>query len=206
MHKKRLKKPSKRSSEILMEIAQDKKLDGDLTYRYILEALGERAFGIGILFFSLPIFLPFSTLPGLALVFSLPIVFFALEMILARKSFWLTKSMGNKTISHSKFSKIIHAVVPYLIKFERLSKPRWTFMTSRPMEVINGIVILFLTLLLVLPIPFSNSIFGAFLVSFGLGMAEKDGVLIFLGYLLFTLYVSLIYFYIFTFFYNLLFT
>lgn len=205
MHKKRLKKPSQRSSEILMEMAQDKKLDGDLTYRYILEALGERAFGIGILFFSLPIFLPFSTLPGLALVFSLPIVFFALEMILARKSFWLTKSMGNKTISHSKFSKIIHAVAPYLIKLERLSKPRLAFMTSRPMEVINGIVILFLTLLLVLPIPFSNSIFGAFLVSFGLGMAEKDGVLILIGHLLFALYVSFMYFYIFKFFYNLLF-
>lgn len=205
MPNKRHKKSSKRSSEILMEIAQDKKLDGDLTYRYILQALGERAFGIGILFFSLPIFLPLSSLPGLALVFSLPIVFFALEMIVARKSFWLTKSMGNKTISHSKFSKIIHAVTPYLIKLERLSKPRWAFMVSRPMEVMNGIVILFLTLLLVLPIPFSNSIFGAMLVSFGLGMAEKDGVLILIGYAFFLLYVFFMYFYIFTFFYNLLF-
>jgi len=200
------KKASQRSSEILMEIAEDKKLDGDLTYRYTAQVLGERAFGIGILFFSLPILLPLSAMPGISFVFSLPIVFFALEMILARKSFWLTKGIGEKTISHAKLSKIIYAVVPYLVKLEGLSKPRWLFMTSRIMEIINGIIILFIALLLVLPIPFSNSIFGAMLVSFGLGIAQKDGLLILIGYLLFVLYVSFMYFYILKFFYNLLLT
>lgn len=200
------KNPSQRSSEILMAMAQDKRLGGDLTYRYIAQTLGERAFGIGILFFSLPILLPLSAMPGLSLVFSLPIVFFALEMILARNSFWLTKNIGQKTISHAKLSKIIYAVVPYLVKLERLSKPRWLFMTSRIMEIMNGITILLIALLLVLPIPFSNSIFGAMLVSFGLGIAEKDGLLILIGYLLFLLYVSFMYFYIFKFFYNFLFS
>ena len=176
-----------------MEIAQDKNLEGNLTYQYILQALGKRAFGIVFLFFSLPSVLPFSAIPGVSLVFSLPIVIFALEMIFARKSLWLPKVIANKTISHSKVSRMITAVVPYVIRLERLLKPRWALMTCRIMEIVNGITILCLAFLLMLPIPLSNSIFGALLVIFSLGIAEKDGLLIFIGYICFILYISFVY-------------
>ena len=193
MSKKSCKLPSKRSSEILLEIAQDKNLDGSLTYQYILQALGERAFGLVFLFFSLPSALPFSVVPGVSLVFSIPIAIFALEMIFARKSLWLPKIVANKTIAHSKISRIIYAVIPYVIRFEHLSKPRWSLMTCRFMEIINGITILCLAFLLMLPIPFSNFIFGALLATFSLGIVEKDGILIVIGYVCFILYFSFIY-------------
>ncbi|HUX78183.1 MAG TPA: exopolysaccharide biosynthesis protein [Alphaproteobacteria bacterium] len=193
MFNKNCKIPSKRSSEILLEIAQDQNLEGNLTYRYILQALGKRAFGIVFLFFSLPSVLPFSAIPGVSLLFSIPIAIFALEMIFARKSLWLPEGIANKTISHSKISRIITAVIPYVMKLERLSKPRWALMTCRIMEIVNGIAILCLAFLLMLPIPLSNSIFGALLVIFSLGIAEKDGLLIFIGYFCFILYLCFVY-------------
>lgn len=76
----------------------EKNLKKRLTYRHILQTLGNRAFGISTLFFSLPSLLPFSTIPGVAVVFSLPIAIFAFGMILGRKSLWFPKAIGNKTI------------------------------------------------------------------------------------------------------------
>jgi len=184
---------SKRSSEILMEIARNKNLNDNLTYEYILQALGKRAFGIVFLFFSLPNLLFFSVIPGVSLIFSLPIAIFALEMIFGRKSLWLPKSIANKTISHRKISRIIETVMPYVIKLERFSKTRWPLMTYGIMENINGIAILLLSFLLMLPIPFSNFIFGAVLFIFSLGIAERDGIIIFIGYFLFTIYISFLY-------------
>ncbi|MBS0272459.1 MAG: exopolysaccharide biosynthesis protein [Proteobacteria bacterium] len=189
---KTFKKPSRRSSEILLEITQDESLDESLSYQYILQALGERAFGIGILFFSLPSALPLSIVPGFSVIFSVPIAIFALEMVFARKSLWLPKIIAQKTISRAKVSKVILVIVPYLVRLEKLSKPRWAWMTYSAMERINGIVIFCLAILLMLPIPFSNFIFGVLLIIFSLGITEKDGILIFMGHLFFILYVTFV--------------
>lgn len=193
MHFKKHKVIPKHSSEILMELIENKDLRGDLTYQYILQTLGNRVFGIAILFFALPSILPFSAIPGVAVFFSFPIVILALEMILGRKSLWLPRRFTQKTISHTTITKVISAILPYVIQLEGLSKPRLAFMTCRPMEIINGITILFLALLLMLPLPFSNFIFGALLVIFSMGMIEKDGFLVFIGYVCFIVYMSFIY-------------
>ncbi len=176
-----------------MEIMKNKNLKKGLTYRYIFQALGDRAFWVAILFFALPSLLPFSAVPGVAVVFALPIVIFALGMVAGRQSLWLPKSVGNKTISHAKISRMISVVLPYIIKVERLSKSRWPLMACRITEIINGITILCLAFLLMLPIPFSNFIFGGLLAIFSIGIIEKDGLLIFIGYLFFIAYIFFIY-------------
>jgi hypothetical protein len=193
MKNKSHKTVPKRSSEILMEMVNNKNLKKGLTYRYILQTLGDRAFGVAILFFALPSLLPFSAVPGIAVVFSLPIVIFALGMVFGRQSLWLPKSIENKTISYSKISRIISAVLPYVVKLENFSKPRWALMTCRITEIMNGITILCLAFLLMLPIPFSNFIFGGLLAIFSIGIIEKDGLLIFIGYLFFIAYIFFIY-------------
>lgn len=188
------KKPYKRSSEIFLEIVQNKNLENNLTYQSILQALGERAFGLVFLFFSLPSILPFSAVPGLSVIFGLPIAIFALQMIFARKTLWLPEYIAIRNISHIKVVKIIFGVMPYLIKLERLSKPRWPLMNCRAMEIINGTTIFCLALLLMLPIPFSNLFFGTFIILFSVGIVEKDGILILVGYICVILYISVIYF------------
>lgn len=188
-----MKKNYKRSSEILMELANNKSLNGDLTYEKLVEALGVRAFGLAILFFSLPAILPFSAIPGVALIFSVPIMLFALQMIGKRPFLWLPKSIASKTISHEHIVKMIHIATPILKTLERFSKPRWIWMTGQMMEVINGIVLFCLALLLILPIPLSNAIFGGIIILFSLGTVEKDGLFIVLGYVFLSFYLFAIY-------------
>lgn len=181
------------SSDILLEIANNNELKGELTYQHILQILGERAFGIVLLFFALPSALPFSAVPGISAVFSIPIALFACQMIFARETLWLPKIIAKRTIHQKTISKIIHATVPYLTKVEYFLKPRWTFMTCRFMEIINGSIIFCLAILLMLPIPLSNFIFAVLLIIFSLGLIEKDGILLIVGYIGAIFYASFIY-------------
>ena len=186
-------KINKRSSEILLDIANDKKLDGDLTFHRILEILGVRAFGIGLLFFALPSALPVSAIPGISFIFSLPVLLLAVQMIMSRKTIWLPKIVAKHTIHHKTICKIVHASSPYLKKAELLLKPRLLFMTSPIMERVNGTVIALLACLLMLPIPLSNFIFSSLIIMFSLGFIEKDGIFVIAGYVGSFLYVSFIY-------------
>lgn len=159
----------------------------------IIQELGQRAFGIVLLFFALPNALPFSVVPGISTVSSVPILIFACQMIFARKVLWLPKIIAEKPIKQETIARVIHPTLPYLIKIERFLKPRLLFMNSRLMEVINGIVIFCLAILLMLPIPLSNFIIAGLIITFSLGLMAKDGVFILLGYVGTTLYLSVIY-------------
>lgn len=186
-------KIAKRSSEILMDMANDNKLDGDLTFQHILKILGNRAFGLGLLFFALPSALPLSAIPGVSLIFGLPILTLAFQMILSQKTIWLPKFAAKHTIDHKTVRAIIYKSAPYLKKAEKLLKPRLFFMTSRAMEIVNGITIALLACLLMLPIPLSNFIFSSLIIIFSLGFIEKDGFFIAAGYIGAFLYVGFIY-------------
>ncbi|AOU64482.1 exopolysaccharide biosynthesis protein [Legionella pneumophila] len=188
-----MKKPGQRTSEKLLEIMHSNAMTKNICFEDIIKLLGARAFGIALLFFSLPSALPFSVIPGVAFVFSVPIFFFSVQMILGRNTLWLPKKIAKKTVPYQSVSKIIQKTVPYLKKAEYFLKPRWAFMTSRPLEIMNGLVILCLAILLILPIPFSNFIFAILLITFSLGLIEKDGVVIMLGYAASLLYVSFIF-------------
>jgi hypothetical protein len=186
-------KKDKRSSEILIEIMRDEKLAGELTFTRILQLLGDRAFGLAIIFFALPSALPISVIPGISFVFGLPIFMLSLQMILMRKSLWLPKRVGMITINHKTIVKIISSSKRYLEKLEQFLKPRLSFMTSRYMEMVNGFFLLFLSCLLMLPIPFSNYLLGTLIIIFSLGLMEKDGFFIMTGYVATILYVGFVY-------------
>lgn len=173
-----------RSSEVLLDIANNHELKGKkMSYSSILELFGDRAFGLAILFFALPSALPFSAVPGISLIFSIPIVFFAIQMVVGRRSFWLPNVIARQTIGHETVAKVLRKAAPYIAKIEYFLKPRLAFMASRFMDVINGLLILILALLLMLPIPFSNFILAGLLILFSLGLIEKDGLIILLAYI-----------------------
>lgn len=186
-------KKDKRSSEILFEIAHDQKLHGELTFAQFLKLLGDRAFGLAVIFFALPSALPISAIPGISFIFGMPIFLLALQMIFMRSSLWLPKRVGMITINHKTILKIVNSSTRYLEKLEGFLKPRLSFITSRKMEIVNGFFLLCLSCLLMLPIPFSNYVLGTLIIIFSLGLIEKDGIFIIAAYTGTILYLSIIY-------------
>ncbi|MDI9817979.1 MULTISPECIES: exopolysaccharide biosynthesis protein [unclassified Legionella] len=159
-----------------------------LTYGELVKIFGEQAFGLLIILFALPSALPVSIIPGFSFIFSLPIIFIAFQIIIARQALWLPSRLANRTLDFKKFAEVVNKTVPYLKRIEQLLKPRWLFFTLPIMNRLHGLTMLALSLLLLLPIPFSNFIFASLIILFGLGIAEKDGVILAFSYLAVLLY------------------
>ncbi len=168
---------------LLTKMVEKHQGDASLSYGELVKAFGDQAFGLIIILFALPSALPISIIPGFSFIFGLPIVFIAIHIIIARRALWLPDSLANRRLEFSKFVAVVHTTVPYLRRVEKLLKPRWLFFTRPLMERLHGLVMLALSLLLLLPIPFSNFIFASLIILFGLGLAEKDGVILMVAYL-----------------------
>ncbi|KTD36506.1 proton transporter [Legionella nautarum] len=157
--------------------------DASITYEELVRSIGPQAYGLIIILFALPSALPISVVPGISFIFGLPIVFIALHIIIAKPNLWLPTRLANRKIETKKLATVINKTLPYLVSIEHLLKPRWLFFTSSAMERLHGVVLLGLSFLLLLPIPFSNFIFASIIILFGLGISEEDGLVIVLAYL-----------------------
>ncbi|NEL81035.1 MAG: exopolysaccharide biosynthesis protein, partial [Xanthomonas perforans] len=65
----------------------------------------------------------------------------------------------------------------------RLLKPRLHGMLDRmPAQMVTGVLLVLVGILLTLPIPFTNYIFGLILLLFALALLERDGALLLVGW------------------------
>lgn len=177
-------------STILTHISKKLSNKKSISFQSIINELGDHAFGLIMILFALPNLLPLSVVPGFSTLFGLPIIFVALHLIIGKHTLWLPSFLGHKKIDSQKLESMIQATLPYLRKLEKVLQPRFLFMTSKFLDRIHGLVLLCLSILLTLPIPFSNFIFATGIILFGLGIAEEDGLIIIIVYLgLFSLLV-----------------
>jgi hypothetical protein len=186
-------KEVKHISAIFDDIIREKPTGGPLTFETILKILGNRAFGMALIFFALPTAMPFAIIPGVSFIFSIPITIFAIQILLLRETIWLPNWLGQHVVVEKNVEKVAEKAKPYLIKIEKVLKPRLLLMTSPLMQVLNGLFILMLSFFLMLPIPFSNFVFSGLILLFGFGLVAKDGLFILLGYAGGILYFSLMY-------------
>ena len=187
-----MRKQKRTSISYLLQRLVKTHKEGLLTYKTLVKAMGEQAYGLIIILFALPSALPISALPGVSFIFGLPIIFIAVHIIMARPSLWLPVVLARQRIEAEKLANIVHRTTPYLKRIELLLKPRWQFLSSPVMERIHGIILLGLGLLLMLPIPFSNFVLALLIILFGLGLSEKDGLLLFIAYCATSLYLFLL--------------
>jgi hypothetical protein len=92
--------------------------------------------------------------------------------------------MSRQKISSETFNKIADYVVRYLSMMERWLKPRWAWLTSDLMERVIGVWLVFLTLVLLVPVPFGNALPSFAIAIVAAGLIEKDGAAIVVGSLI----------------------
>ena len=177
----------------------------DVSFESVISMLGTNSFALILIFFSLPAALPFSMIPGVSFVFSIPIVFVAFQMIIGCQQLWLPQKINNNTISKDKLIKIINHSVPYLEKIESILKPRFFLPHQQLVITFLGFVILLVSILLMLPIPFSNFIFSSIIIFLSLSWMEKDGLCMLITTLLLSVYLFFLYWIFFNVIHHLLF-
>ena len=172
---------SKRTSDILHSLITDTRGDGEISINNILAMLGERAFGLAILIFTLPNSLPIPSPPGFSAITGIPIVLLGLQMILGMPMPKLPKRIGEYALPRHKFAAFMEKALPYIQKVEKLLHPRFSFMQSTWAERAIGAFFFVLGIILSLPIPFANFFPGLCMSLIALGLLERDGILMLIG-------------------------
>jgi hypothetical protein len=174
------KHDSRKISDLLIVLGRNGTGDrvklGDL-----LSVLGDRAFSISMLILALPNAVGLGAIPGLSTVFGLPQIFLALQMAVGMERPWLPRWLLERTIARKDLDTMIAKSMPYLLRIEKVLRPRWDVMSSYAAERILGAVFVVLASVVSLPIPFGNQppAIGIALVS--LGLVERDGMFIVFG-------------------------
>jgi hypothetical protein len=170
--------------ESLSELFQnlvDPARGAQISLREILDALGERGYGALIVLLCLPNFLPFS-IPGFSALTGLPIAFFCVLLLLGVKKPWLPAKLLDRGVDRANYAQVVTRFMPWLVKAESWVKPRLPALTSPMGERLIGLAGIPVAVLLALPIPFGNPPPAIALALLALGILERDGRCVILGY------------------------
>jgi len=167
-----------RTSEIVARVARENLAD-KISVGMLVEALKDRSFGVLIILFALP-----NAIVPIAWVLGTPILLFAVQLAIGRQEPWLPGFMNRQEIGRETFNKIAGYVVRYLSMIEGWLKPRWPWLTSNTMERVIGVYLAFLTLVLLVPVPFGNALPAFGIAIIAAGLIEKDGAAILFGSLI----------------------
>lgn len=145
----------------------------------IIEALGPRSFGMVLVMFGLPNLLP---VPGLPILCGFIIGIIAFQMVLGKDHLVLPRWVGMKRVKRDDLARVVQRATPTLSAVERAMRPRIAALTDPPMQRLLGLILCILALALMAPIPFFGGIApGIAVILLGLGLAERDGIVILLG-------------------------
>ena len=176
--------PEKRLSAALAETAAA--VQGHVvTLRELLGYVGEQGMLVFCAILAAPFLLPVS-LPFMSTVLGPPMFLIGLAVTLNRIP-WFPDRRLNHALPSATVQHVLERVTHWSERVEHLIRPRLLGLTASPaINVVNGIGLLVSVVLLMAPLPFvplANTMPGVAIMLLALGMAERDGVVILLGYL-----------------------
>ncbi len=142
----------------------------------ILADLQQGAFGVFLFIAILPSFVP---IPGVGGAVSGPLVIMiGVQMLLGLRKPWLPGFIGRRGPYRSTMQRFLHRISPPLRRLDRMLKPRLALLLEPlPAQMLTGLLLVLTGVLLSLPIPFTNYLFGFQLLLFALALLERDGAL-----------------------------
>ena len=179
--------PQRRPSELLQWLAGV--AERDIAVEQIITSIGNRAFGAGILLFAIPVLLPLPA--GLSQLMGVPLILFATQLMLGRELLWLPAFLSERRIPLNRIRPGLLRIANILSWAENYLQARNPLFCTRWANRLTGAACLVLSLILLVPIPFSSLIPAFALTVFSLGLIYRDGVMIAFGWL-FTILASLV--------------
>ena len=166
-------------SKLLGQIAQSEA--PTITVGDLLDHFGARAFGALMLVFGAPLALPMP--PGISTVLGAPLVFITFQLMTGRGKLWLPKRVEASGVRHADFVRMCETVSPHLRRLEARLKPRLRFMVGPVGQRLMGALTFILALIVFLPIPFGNMAPALAIALMGLGLVERDGLAVLIGWI-----------------------
>src|ERR1700754_2943570 len=144
----------------------------------LLEPLQRRAFGFLLLLLAIPNFIPVPL--GVGGVMGVLVIALGLEMLVGLEHPWIPGFLRRRTLSREGLLRFLDRAEPVTRRLEKVCKPRLQRLTRRPFTFVSGAIMILIGVLLALPIPFTNYVFGGMLIAFAFALVELDGALLLL--------------------------
>ncbi|WP_280526017.1 exopolysaccharide biosynthesis protein [Methylobacterium soli] len=169
---------SARTSDVLTVLASQ---EGDrLTVGEIVAVLRDRAFALLVVLLGLPNCLPMP--PPIPLICGLLLMLVAAQIAAGMSAPWLPRMLLGRSIARSDVERAVNRAVPLLRRLERWSRPRMSVFESALGMRGMGLILLTLAMALIVAAPVVGQIpLGLAVCLVGLGLVERDGVVVLVG-------------------------
>ncbi|TYC54001.1 exopolysaccharide biosynthesis protein [Rhodobacterales bacterium] len=166
----------------ILRTSRDQHREGTLTLGSLLSALGETSFGWAIVLFSLLTLLPLP--PGSSLVTGIPVLVTTTQMVLGFPHVRLPGPLARLSLNHGKLRRTVLRMRPVTRRLERMLIPRYERMFAARHERTLGLALFVIAFTLFLPVPLSGWFPATALFVAGVGIVERDGLVVIWGLLL----------------------
>jgi hypothetical protein len=152
-----------------------------VTLAEILNETSEQSFGLVMALLALPFLLPMP--PGFSSISGGGCILLGLQMAAGWKVPWLPKRLAQLKFPQTFMARLLKTVQKLSNFLEKFVRPRMPQFVNNPaIWRINGLCIVWLAFLLILPIPLTNPIPTVGILLFVFAMLEADGLLMFISY------------------------
>jgi hypothetical protein len=176
--------PEKRLSVALSETMRA--VSGHVvTLRELLGYVGEQGLLVFCVILAAPFLLPVS-LPFMSTALGLPMLLIGFA-VTTNQVPWLPDRLLDHALPSATVQQVLARIIRWAERIEHMVRPRLLALTgSAGINMLNGALLLLSVLLLMAPlplIPLANTLPGIAIMLLALGMAERDGAVILIGYL-----------------------
>jgi hypothetical protein len=148
-----------------------------LTVADIIGVLRDRAFALLVVLLGLPNCLPMP--PPIPLLCGLLLAFVALQIIAGFQAPWLPRALLRRSVAKTDVERAVKRAVPIFQRLERFSRPRMTLFDTALAMRLMGVLLFLLSMGLLFAPPLVGQIpLGIAVCLVGLGLVERDGVVV----------------------------
>lgn len=169
----------RRISEVLLTLVQNSS-SSEITIRDLRDQLSGRIYGVLLLVLAIPNLIPLPA-PGLSAITGLPLLILSIQLMLGKDVPWFPKTVLNRAIKMEHLQQVCTKVLPYLSRLERYLIPRFFWLVHPPMDRVIAAVCVFLSLLIMLPVPFGNALPALAICFFAVAILQRDGIFVVVG-------------------------
>lgn len=171
-------RPRRRLLRRLFRVAGERKDADEIAIAEVVAKLGDRSFGWLLLFFAVFSLIP---MPGGGMFTAIPLFWVLGQMALGYPQIRLPEFVTRRRVNRRSWQRLVMRMTPVIRPIERMLEPRMEHLFVRRNERLLGAFQCLTAFALFLPVPLSGFIPAAALVITGLGLVERDGVVVLIG-------------------------
>jgi len=150
----------------------------------LLDALGERSFGLIVLVLALPNGIPGPTVPGFSAISGIPLILIGSQLLRGWHEPRIPQGFRRRSVTLEGFKRFLDRALPRMRRVERWLRPRPSWLTGVGGGRLAGFAVMALGIVLALPVPLGNLPVAWSLMALALGLLEEDSRALLLGLVL----------------------